>query len=261
MTIIMPILFAGHGNPMNAIEDNAFSRTWAEVGNPLPRPRAIVCVSAHWETDGTCVTAMESPPTIHDFHGFPQQLNEMAYPASGSPDLANRITELVRSARIRPDRMWGLDHGAWSVLCRMFPEADIPVVQVSLDAGAPAMFHYKLGRELRPLRQEGVLVLGSGNMVHNLRLMTWTRHGFDWAVECDAAMARLIQDGNHAALTAYAAIPHARKAIPSEKHYLPLLYVLGAMYPNEPVAFFNTQVTLGSVSMRGFVAGGVSQNP
>jgi 4,5-DOPA dioxygenase extradiol len=251
----MPVLFVGHGNPMNAIEDNDFSRTWTELGRQLPRPRGILCVSAHWETDGTCVTAAERPETLHDFSGFPAELNHLEYPAPGSPVLARKVMDCTRYARIRHVRSWGLDHGAWSVLCRIYPRADIPVVQLSIDAGAPPYFHYELGRELAPLRRSGVLILGSGNMVHNLRALAWQEDGFDWAVECDRAMAALIEDGDHQALIDYENIPHARLAIPTEEHYLPLLYVLGAMEPGEKPAFFNDRVTLGSVSMRGLRAG------
>jgi 4,5-DOPA dioxygenase extradiol len=251
----MPLLFVGHGNPMNAIEDNEFCRAWTELGRTLPRPQGIVCVSAHWETDGTCVTAMEHPATIHDFSGFPVALENMTYPAPGSPELAQRVMSTVRLARIRPDRSWGLDHGAWSVLCRMYPEADIPVVQISLDAGAPPDFHYELGRELGTLRKEGVLILGSGNMVHNLGIMAWQEGGFDWAEESDRAMAELIEAADHQALVNYETLPHARQSIPTEEHYLPLLYVLGAAEAGEPVAFFNEKVTLGSVSMRGVRVG------
>jgi 4,5-DOPA dioxygenase extradiol len=251
----MPALFAGHGNPMNAIENNEFSRAWAELGKSLPRPSGIVCISAHWETDGTCVTAMENPATIHDFSGFPAALDNMAYPAPGSPELAERVRTAVRSTRIRPDRSWGLDHGAWSVLCRMYPQADIPVVQVSLDAGAPPEFHYELGRELGGLREQGMLILGSGNMVHNLGVMVWQEGGFDWAEESDRAMAELIKAADHQTLVQYEKVPHAKKAIPTEEHYLPLLYVLGAAEKGEPVTFFNEKVTLGSVSMRGVRVG------
>jgi 4,5-DOPA dioxygenase extradiol len=251
----MPVLFVGHGNPMNAIEDNDFSQTWTELGKSLPRPQGIVCVSAHWETDGTCVTAMERPATIHDFSGFPAALENMSYPAPGSPELAQRLMSTVRLVHIRPDRSWGLDHGAWSVLCRMYPQADIPVVQVSLDAGAPPDFHYALGKDLGVLRKEGVLILGSGNMVHNLRVMAWQEGGFDWAVESDRAMADLIGAADHNALVDYEKLPHARLAIPTEEHYLPLLYVLGAARAGEPVTFFNDRVTLGSVSMRGVRVG------
>jgi 4,5-DOPA dioxygenase extradiol len=251
----MPALFVGHGNPMNSIENNEFSRTWAELGKSLPRPNGIVCISAHWETDGTCVTAMVNPATIHDFSGFPAALENMRYPAQGSPELADRVMSAVRSTRIRPDRSWGLDHGAWSVLCRMYPLADIPVVQLSLDAGAPPDFHYELGRELKELRKEKVLILGSGNMVHNLRIMAWQEEGFDWAVESDRVMAERIRAADHQALVHYLELPHARQAIPTEEHYLPLLYVLGATGEEEPVAFFNERVTLGSVSMRGVRTG------
>jgi len=249
----MPLVFVGHGNPMNAIQDNEFSRTWEQLGKTLPRPRAIVCISAHWETDETCVTAAQYPETIHDFSGFPGELNEMSYPAPGSPALARRVMDCTRSTRIRHDRSWGLDHGAWSVLCRMYPRADIPVVQVSIDAGAPPSFHYELGSDLAALRRDGVLILGSGNVVHNLGAMAWEDKGFEWAEECDAEMARLISEGDHQALIDYEGLPHYRLAIPTEEHYLPLLYVLGAMAPGEKVSFFNERVTLGSISMRGFV--------
>lgn len=250
VSMSMPALFVGHGNPMNAIEDNEFSRTWMELGKSMPRPNGVVCISAHWETDGTCVTAMEHPATIHDFTGFPAALENMTYPAPGSPDLAERVQAAARSTRIRPDRSWGLDHGAWSVLCRMYPQADIPVVQVSLDAGAPPAFHYDLGRELGELRKEGVLILGSGNMVHNLRAMAWHEEGFEWALESDAAMANLIAAANHQALIDYPNLPNARQAIPTEEHYLPLLYVLGAAGADSAPTFFNDRVTLGSISMR-----------
>lgn len=251
----MPLVFVGHGNPMNAIEDNEFSLAWARLGRELPRPRAILCVSAHWETDGTCVTSAQLPETVHDFSGFPAELNHLQYPAPGSPALARKVMDSTRYARIRHDRSWGLDHGAWSVLCRMYPRADIPVVQLSLDAGAPPYFHYELGRELAPLRKEGVLILGSGNMVHNLGIMAWQQDGFDWAVESDAAMARCIEAGDHDALVEYEGLPYARQAIPSEEHFLPLLYVLGAKDPGEGVTFFNERVTLGSISMRGLRIG------
>lgn len=251
----MPTLFVGHGNPMNAIEDNEFSRTWTELGKSTPRPNGVVCISAHWETDGTCVTAMEHPETIHDFTGFPAALKNMTYPAPGSPELAERVRAAASSTRIRLDRSWGLDHGAWSVLCRMYPKADIPVVQLSLDAGAPPDFHYELGREMGQLRKEGILLMGSGNMVHNLRVMAWQEQGFDWAVESDKAMAELIRSADHQPLVNYQTLPHASQAIPTEEHFLPLLYVLGAAKKGEPAKFFNARVTLGSVSMRGVRVG------
>lgn len=251
----MPVLFVGHGNPMNAVEDNRFSRTWQELGQTLPRPRGIVCISAHWETDGTAVTSTQQPETIHDFSGFPAELNHFQYPAPGSPALARKVMDSTRLTRIYHDRSWGLDHGAWSVLCRMYPRADVPVVQLSIDVEAPPSFHYELGRELAPLRRSGVLILGSGNMVHNLPRMAWQEEGFDWAVECDQTMARLIRDGDHQALIDYETIPHASQAIPTEEHYLPLLYVLGAVNNTDTVSFFNEQVTLGSISMRGVLAG------
>ncbi|TLN21949.1 4,5-DOPA dioxygenase extradiol, partial [bacterium] len=182
----MPALFIGHGSPMNAIEDNEFSRGWQDAARELPRPQAILCISAHWETRGCFVTANEKPRTIHDFGGFPQPLYEKQYPAPGMPQLAARVAQLAPSANVQPALNWGLDHGTWSVLCRMYPQADIPVAQLSLDRSRDAAFHYQLGSQLAALRDEGVLIVGSGNIVHNLRLVVWEDTAFDWAVEFDA---------------------------------------------------------------------------
>jgi 4,5-DOPA dioxygenase extradiol len=248
---LMPALFIGHGSPMNAIEDSEFSRAWAEVARSLPRPRAVLCVSAHWETPGTRVTAMEQPQTIHDFHGFPRPLFEKRYPAPGSPELARMTQEMLRESHVELDKEWGLDHGAWSVLCRMFPEADVPVVQLSLDQRKPPALHYELGRELRALRKEGVLILGSGNMVHNLREIAWEDMAYDWALEFDARMEDLILSGDHKAIIDYTKLGRsARLAVPTLEHYLPLLYVLGAQDKVDRVGFFTEKVTLGSMSMR-----------
>ncbi len=247
----MPALFIGHGSPMNAIEDNEFSRAWVEVARSLPKPKAVLCVSAHWETAGTRVTAMEQPKTIHDFYGFPPALFERRYPAPGSPDLARTAQGLARKSPIELDLDWGLDHGAWSVLCRMFPEADVPVVQLSLDQRMAPASHYELGRELRGLRKKGVLILGSGNIVHNLREMVWEDTAYDWALAFDERMKGLILSGDHEAIIGYSKLGRsALLAVPTPEHYLPLLYVLGTQDGADGVAFFADKVTLGSMAMR-----------
>lgn len=246
----MPALFIGHGSPMNAIEDNEFTRSWAEVAESLPRPRAILCVSAHWETAGTRVTAMDGPRTIHDFGGFPRQLFEVRYPAPGSPDLARLVQETVYQVPVRLDFDWGLDHGAWSVLCRMFPNADVPVIQLSLDRTREPAFHYELGKQLKSLRRKGVLIIGSGNMVHNLRMIAWQDVAYDWAVEIDQKIRRAIVAGDHDSLIHYRTIGEAaRLAVPTNEHFLPLLYLLGLQDDDDEVAFFADKVTLGSISM------------
>lgn len=253
---VMPTLFIGHGTPMNAIEDNAFSRAWAELGRQLPRPKAIVCVSAHWETNGTRVTVDERPHTIHDFYGFPESLKKIRYPAPGSPALAKFVHDLVNKVRVVPDDNWGLDHGAWSVLSRMYPDADIPVIQLSLDCTKGAPFHYELGKALRPLRRKGVLVLGSGNIVHNLSAVVWEDTAFDWAVEFDRFVKESIEAGKHSDVVYYQQLGEtAAKAVPTNEHYLPLLYVLALRRREDPLAFFTEQITLGSISMRSLKIG------
>lgn len=250
---LMPVLFVGHGSPLNAVEDNDFSREWERVGQTLPRPRAIVCFSAHWETAGTCVTAMAQPDTLYDFHGFPRRLYKLTYAAPGAPDLARSIKQVLKEVTLHLAFGWGLDHGVWSVLCRMFPNADIPVLQISLDFDQPPAFHYALGQALKYLRRDGVLVIGSGNMVHNLRTMVWEDTAFEWAREFDARLVERIQAGDHPALIDYQAIgedPHL--AIPTPEHYLPLLYVLAMQDPADRISFFCDRITLGSVSMRSF---------
>ena len=247
----MPALFIGHGNPMNAIEDNEFSRAWAAVARSLPNPKAVLCISAHWETEGTRVTAMEKPKTIHDFYGFPPALFEKQYPAPGSPDLARMAQGMVRESAVELDSEWGLGHGAWSVLCRMFPDADVPVVQLSLDQKKQPALHYELGREVRGLRKKGVLIIGSGNIVHNLREMAWEDTAYDWALEFDAKVQELILSGDHKAIIDYSKLGRsARLAVPTLEHYLPLLYVLGTQDKADRVKFFAEKVTLGSMSMR-----------
>ena len=255
----MPVLFIGHGSPMNAIEENDFSRGWREAAGSLPRPKAILCVSAHWETRGTLVTAMEKPKTIHDFGGFPRELYEVEYPAPGSPWLARETAAAVRAARVAEDTQWGLDHGCWSVLRQMYPAADIPVVQLSLDATQPARRHYEIGRDLLPLRSQGVLVLASGNIVHNLRLIAWrgggagdfnSPFGLDWALEASALLKDLIVEGRHDELIDYRSLGRSvQLAVPTPEHYLPLLYALALQQPDESVSLFNDVAVGGSLTM------------
>jgi 4,5-DOPA dioxygenase extradiol len=236
---------------MNAIEDSPFRRGWAELGRTLPRPEAILCVSAHWETSDVFLTRAERPPTIHDFYGFPRQLFAVRYPAPGHPALARRVASLLGVVGAAVDPARGLDHGCWSVLVAMYPEADVPVVQLSLDSSQPKPFHSALAKQLQPLRDEGVLILGSGNVVHNLGLADFGRDaGYDWAVRFDAVVRERIEKGDHAALAAWDELgPEARLAIPTPEHYLPLLYVLGVRQPGDTVRLFNAEAVLGSISM------------
>jgi len=251
MTNRMPVVFIGHGSPMNAIEDNEFSRSWIAVGKTLPPPKAILCVSAHWETKGTQVTAMEKPRTIYDFYGFPPELYAMTYPTSGSPELARRVRDLAGVDEITPDLTWGLDHGTWSVLARLFPNADVPVIQLSLNVAKNAQAHYDLGRQLRSLRDEGILIVGSGNIVHNLRTVVFEDTAYGWAVEFDSKVKQWILDDTHEPIIQYDKQGgEAALAINSAEHYKPLLYVLGAKEPGEPVSFFAEKVWGGSLSMR-----------
>ncbi len=247
----MPVLFVGHGSPMNAIEDNEFSQAWKKAAATLPLPKAILCISAHWETQGSQVTAMEKPRTIHDFYGFPRPLFEKEYPAPGAPDLAQLVSKTIKISEVKLDQTWGLDHGTWSVLCRMYPKADIPVAQLSLDRSQETAHHYLLGKQLRDLRKEGVLILGSGNIVHNLRMMVWEDTAFDWAVEYDARVKQWILENNHDPIIHYEKQGRAAAlSVNSAEHYLPLLYVLGLKEENEPVSFFAEKVWGGSLSMR-----------
>jgi 4,5-DOPA dioxygenase extradiol len=259
----MPVLFVGHGSPMNAIEDNESSRGWRAIVKQLPKPKAILCVSAHWETRGTEVTAMPKPRTIHDFGGFPRPLFEVQYPAPGSPELARETGELVKRFDVAPDQDWGLDHGCWSVLRQMFPEADIPVVQLSLDSAKTAQAQYELAKELAPLRKQGVLILGSGNMVHNLRRVVLrgdslsdfnTPFGLDWALEANALFKKLINEDRHAALADYRSLGSAvQLAVPTPEHYLPLLYALAVKEKGESVTYFNDYPLAGSLTMTSLV--------
>jgi 4,5-DOPA dioxygenase extradiol len=251
-TPTMPVLFLGHGSPMNAIEDNEFSQGWKAVGKDLPKPHAILCISAHWETRGTFVTGMEKPRTIHDFGGFPKELFAVQYPAPGSPALAKQTQEAVTSAHIGVDHQWGLDHGAWSVIIHLFPKANVPVVQLSLDRGLSPQQHYALARELAALRKKGVLIIGSGNMVHNLGVIDWRNPegGYDWAIEANTRMKELILNEGHAQLADYSAQGIAfQLSIPTPEHYLPLLYVLGLKDQREPVSLFNDRTVMGSIAM------------
>ena len=252
----MPVLFVGHGSSMNAIEDNEFSRAWIEAGKALPRPKAILCVSAHWETKGTQVTAMEKPHTIYDFYGFPPELYTKTYPAPGSPELAQRMKDLIGTDQIAPDLSWGLDHGTWSVLSRLFPKADVPVIQLSLDVSKKAQEHHDLGRILQPLWDEGILIIGSGNIVHNLRMVVFEDKAYDWAVEFDGKVKQWILEDTHEPTIHYEKQGRAAAlAINSAEHYKPLLYVLGTKAPGETVSFFAEKVWGGSLSMRSFRIG------
>lgn len=248
----LPVLFLGHGSPMNAIEENPFTQGWQTVGKDLPRPNAILCISAHWETRGTYVTGMDKPRTIHDFGGFPQALFDVRYPAPGSPELAALTQEVMTSAHVGVDHAWGLDHGAWSVIIHLFPKADVPVVQLSLDRNLSPAQHYALAKELASLRRKGVLVIGSGNMVHNLGAIDWHNPdaGYDWAQEASARMNDMVRHGDHAGLVNYAAQGKAFElSIPTPEHYLPLLYTLGLREAEESVSFFNDRLVMGSIAM------------
>ncbi len=247
----MPVFFIGHGSPMNAIEDNEFSRAWIEAARSIPKPESILCISAHWETDTPAVTAMPHPKTIHDFYGFPKELNEKVYPAPGSPPLAQKVTELLQPRTVSPDLNWGLDHGTWSVLCQMYPKADIPVVQLSLSTSLSYQEQYDLGKALGPLRDQGVLILGSGNIVHNLRRLVWEDTAFDWAVEFDQKIKDWIEKGEHDPIIHYEDQGQAAAlSVNSGEHYAPLMYVLALQNKSEPVQFFNEKIWGGSLSMR-----------
>ena len=250
----MPVLFLGHGSPMNAIDENTFVQGFRRMGAELPRPNAVLCISAHWETRGTQVTAMAMPRTIHDFGGFPKALFEVQYPAPGSPELANATRELLAPTPVGLDENWGLDHGAWSVIKHMYPDADVPVVQLSLDRGLDARQHYALGRQLAPLRDRGILIVGSGNMVHNLGLVAFDRlneaYAFDWAAEARTRMNELVLAGDHAALQHYEQQGRAfQRAIPTPEPYQPLLYTLALQEKGEEPTLFNDQPLAGSLTM------------
>lgn len=250
----MPALFVGHGSPMNAIEKNEYHNTWAALGKKLPRPKAILTISAHWLTRDTRVTAMERPKTIHDFGGFPEELFAQQYPAPGAPDFAELTKKLVTKTAVQSDYEWGLDHGTWSFLLPMYPQADIPVYQLSLDYYKPMRYHYELAKQLAELRSKGVMIIGSGNIVHNLRMINFSGGAFDWAVEFDAKMKAFIEEGNHDAIVDYEKLGSiAKLAVPTHDHYLPLIYAVALQDKNETAEFFNAKTDLGSISMRSFV--------
>jgi 4,5-DOPA dioxygenase extradiol len=257
----MPVLFLGHGSPMNAIEENEFVAAFRKLGGQLPVPKAILCISAHWETRGTQVTAMEHPETIHDFGGFPGQLYEVQYPAPGDPLLAGEIRNHSGKGEISLDMHWGLDHGAWTVIMHLFPNAEIPVVQLSLDYTKTPQQHYELGKELSWLRRKGVLIIGSGNLVHNLRMIAWNKlnvsgFGYDWALEADAKMKQLISEGKHAELIGYRNLGKAFDlAIPTPDHFLPLLYALPLKEKDERISVFNDKAVGGSLTMTSVAIG------
>jgi 4,5-DOPA dioxygenase extradiol len=249
----MPAIFFGHGNPMNALQKNAWTETWAQMGETIPRPKAIVCISAHWYLPATLITGVEHPRTIHDFGGFPRPLYEMRYPAPGDLALAHRVKKLLAPLDAQLDSDWGFDHGTWSVLCHVYPNADVPVVQISIDEAHPAQFHFDIGRRLAPLREEGVLVMGSGNLVHNLHAYAWGRHPvepFDWAVRFEQKARDLMSAGDFQPLVDYESLGRdATLSAPTPDHYLPLIYVLGAADAGERMTFPVEGVDGGAVSM------------
>lgn len=251
----MPVLFLGHGSPMNAIEENAFVTGFRNIGKTIPKPNVILCISAHWETRGTFVTAMEHPRTIHDFGGFPQVLFDVQYPAPGHPELARETKRIITKTDVGLDESWGLDHGTWSVVKHLYPDANIPVIQLSLDYTQPPQYHYELAKEIASLRKKGVLIIGSGNMVHNLRLVAWDKlntagFAYDWAAEASEKMKDYIISGNHRLLINYRSLGKAFDlAIPSPEHYLPLLYTLALQEKNELPSLFNDQAVAGSLTM------------
>jgi 4,5-DOPA dioxygenase extradiol len=256
----LPALFLGHGNPMNALHVNAWTRAWAALGAQLPRPRAVLSISAHWYVSATAVTAMRSPRTIHDFGGFPRELYEVQYPAPGEPALARRVQQLLAPLSVAADHSWGLDHGTWAVLRHVFPQADVPVVQLAIDETQPAAFHHQLGERLAPLRDEGILIVGSGDIVHNLHAYAWGRHPqdpYDWALRFEARVRERLAARDHAALIDYPSLgSDALLAVPTPEHYLPLLYVLGASTRGDTLHFPVEGMDGGSVSMLAIQFGG-----
>jgi 4,5-DOPA dioxygenase extradiol len=252
---LMPVLFIGHGSPMNGIEDNEFSRRWTQMAKEIPLPKAVLVVSAHWLSKGTRITAMDFPQTIHDFGGFPQALFEVQYPAPGNAALAQETAALFQSTQVELDHDWGLDHGTWTVVKHMYPEANIPVLQLSIDYAKGPQYHYDLAKELYALRKKGVLIIGSGNMVHNLRMIAWDKmaaptYGYDWALQLNDRFKQLIADGDHKPLINYESLgKEAKLAIPTPDHYLPLMYSLGLKGAKDTVSFFNDHAVGGSLTM------------
>lgn len=253
MNKLMPAIFLGHGNPMNALSRNAYTEGWAAIGASIPRPKAVLSVSAQWYVPDCAVTIAPAPRTIHDFGGFPRELYEVNYPAPGSPDLARRVRDLLSPLPMTLDKGWGLDHGTWSVLTHVFPDADIPAIQLSIDERQPPGFHYDMGKRLAALREEGVLVIGSGNLVHNLHTYAWGEQGvqaFDWAVRFEDRVRALLLKGENAPLISYEELgQEAMLSVPTPDHYLPLLYILGLRRKNDSISFPVRGVDGGSVSM------------
>lgn len=253
-TAKMPVLFLGHGSPMNAIEENEFVIGFRNIAKTIPKPNAILCISAHWETKGTFVTAMENPKTIHDFGGFPKELFAVQYPAPGSPDLAKETKSLITKSEVGLDDKWGLDHGAWSVIKHLYPNADIPVIQMSIDYTQTPQYHYELSQQIKSLREKGVLIIGSGNMVHNLRMVAWKQlnenFGFDWALEANEKMKKHILNGDHKPLIDFRSQGKSFDlAIPTPEHYLPLLYSLALKDQKDEISLFNDKAVAGSLTM------------
>ena len=251
----MPVLFIGHGSPINGIENNEFSQSWMKLGREIPTQQAVLCVSAHWLTHGTFITAMSAPKTIHDFGGFPKELYAVQYPAPGDPQLAKETAAMIKATNAGLNHDWGLDHGTWTVVRHMFPDANIPVLQLSIDYDQPADFHYRLGKELAELRKKGVLIIGSGNMVHNLRMIAWDKldepgYGYDWAIEMNELLKKNILSAKHQPLIDYKTLgAEALKAIPTPDHYYPLLYTLGLQSNNDDIEIFNDKAQGGSLTM------------
>jgi 4,5-DOPA dioxygenase extradiol len=254
----MPVLFVGHGSPMNAIEENEFVTGWRNIGKSLPKLKAILCISAHWETRGTYVTAMEKPRTIHDFGGFPKILYDVQYPAPGSPELAMETKNSLKKNVVGLDEKWGLDHGAWSVIRHLYPNADVPVIEMSMDYTQSPQYHYDLAKELSFLRNNGVLIIGSGNIVHNLGMVSWEKinepgYGYDWAIEANEKMKKFILSNDHESLIKYKSQGAAFDlAIPTPDHFLPLLYALALKEENETISVFNDKAIAGSLTMTSF---------
>src|SRR5678815_1196058 len=250
---LMPAVFFGHGNPLNAIQKTVYSEAWSALGRSIPAPKAILCISAHWYLQGTRVTAMLQPKTIHDFGGFPAELYQVQYPAPGDPELAQHVADLLRPTAVKLDEDWGLDHGTWSVLCHAFPEANIPVVQLSVDETKPAEFHYSLAERLMPLREQGVLIVGSGNIVHNLHSYAWGRHvtqAFDWATSFEDKVKQNLISGTHELLVEYETLGReAQLAVPTPEHYLPLLYIVVLRRAEDELTFPVEGMDGGSISM------------
>lgn len=253
MANMLPAIFFGHGNPMNALLSNSYTQAWRRIGETVPRPKAVLAISAHWFVPETGVTITTAPRTIHDFGGFPRELYQVQYPAPGDPKLARRVQRLLAPLEVKLDESWGLDHGTWSVLRHVYPDADVPVVQLSIDESKPASFHYELGKRLAPLREEGILIAGSGNLVHNLHAYAWGRHmpdPYEWAVRFESAAKGMILAGEHKPLIAYETLGRdAALSIPTPDHYLPLLYVIAARQDGETIGFPVEGVDGGSISM------------